>query len=271
MIKELDTYILPRRLKFASILNSLSFFLLSFIIVYFFNLLTTYLIANTFGIESVIRNFRVEFLVSPHSEKWNIDNIVLIFVSAPLVSLFIGGIASRLLNIFRGDNENLKLFLIWTFLHSMTFSFGAFVASVLSQDGIWYALAWMRIPFYFQVLLAVTFIFILYFAGSFVTIYFYEVSVYPNQSDIMSRKLWFLNSALITWFAGSIIIILFLIPDIIIYEILILCSTLLLILPMIVRLKLIPESITENLVNTKIYWKFLLLAVLLFVLLRFIT
>ena len=261
---------LSNKLIFTSIFNSVSYFLLSFIVIYFINILTTNVISNVFGIESVIRNFRVEFLLSPHSEKWNIDNIVIIFVSAPLVSLFAGGLISRLLNLFGKEDYYAKLFLIWAYYHSMTFSFGAFIASVLSKDGIWYAVAWMRVPFYFQLLLAVVFIFILYFAGSLVRIYFYESSFYPSPNSIKSKQIWFVNSALISWLAGSIIVLLFLIPNVRIYEVLILASTLVLLIPAIVKVKLIPDIVSNKSEPIPILWKIFVFTLLLFFTLRFI-
>ena len=271
MTEETNTHNLSGKHKLISVFNSVTLFLLSFIIVYFINLLSAFIISNMLGIESVIRNFRLEYLVSPHSGKWNVDNIVIIFISAPLISLFLAGVISRLLNISRNESGVVKLFLVWAFIHSIAFSFGAFIAAVLSQDGIWYAVAWMRVPFYFQILLAIAFIFIMYFSGSIVTIFFHEASYYPNQDNIRAKQLWFFYSGLLPWIVGSVIIALFLVPGIKIYEVLILSSALILILPAFIKIKLLPEIMSKKQEFVKLKWGVFLFTIVLFFMLRFIT
>ena len=268
----MSSEVITSKHRTSSFVNSMFLYLLSFIIVYSINLFSTFIASVIWDVEVTIRNFRVEFLIGPQSEKWTIDSIVFIFLSAPFVSLILAGLVSRLRIIFRGENSYLNLFLIWTFYHSMAFSLGAFVSAVISRELLWHSIAWIGIPILFQYLISLGFIIILYFVGLTTSLNFFESCVYPYPSNKYNRQSWLLNSALKPWIVGSVIILIAFIPDIRDYELYILISILVMIVPLFLRSKLTPEVyVYEEIKKPTIMWLIGVIALFLFFAVRFLV
>ena len=78
-----------RQVSFA---NSLTFFLLSFVVVYLINLFATHLASHFFGIDSVIKYYKVDYKINNESEQWTVDSLILIFYMAPFVSFLLAGV-----------------------------------------------------------------------------------------------------------------------------------------------------------------------------------
>ena len=266
----MESEIISSRLKIVSFLNSLFLFLLSFIIIYGINLLTTLLISAKWEVDAVIRNFRVEFLIGPQSSKWNVDSIVIIYLAAPFISLFIVGVISRLWLIFRGEKSYINLFLMWAFFHSLSFGMGALIAGILTKDVVWYAIAWMGIPIVIQYLIIPLIAILLYYAGSLVSLLFFETCNYPNPANMFNRQSWMLNAALKPWLIGTAIILGVFLPDVRYYEFIILMLEILIIIPIFMNSKLLPMVyVYEEIKNPVILWKIAILSVTLFTLFRF--
>jgi hypothetical protein len=263
--------IVNSRQRWVSFANSVTFFLLAFEFVYLINLLATYIAAESFGIDAIIRYYKVDFMINNESKKWTVDSLILIFYMAPFVSLLVAGLFSRLKNLFRPDPGYLRLFLLWGFIHSMNFCFAPFIGGVATEQGIWYALAWMGIPTFVQIIFAVGFMIILYFIGSTTSLYFIECSNYPNSNNPVNRQYWLLNAGLKTWFFGFLFISLLFLPEIRYYELIIFFSMILMIIPFFRTSKLMTEIMVVEEVEKPVFqWKWLGVAIVCLVLIRFL-
>lgn len=268
-MKKDESEIVNARQRRVSFANSLTFFLLAFVVVYMVNLLATYITAESFGVDAVIKYYKVDFNINNESKRWTVDSLILIFYMSPFVSLLLAGLFSRLKNIFRPDPGYVKLFLMWGFIHSMNFCFASFIGGVATQQGIWFALAWMYVPTFVQIIFAAGFLVLLYFIGSTSSVYFLECSNYPFANNKVNRQYWLLNAGLKTWFAGFLFVILLFLPEIRYYEIIIFFSMILIIIPFFTTSKLMTEVMNvEEVEKPNIEWKWLAVAVSSLILIR---
>ncbi|MCF8370633.1 MAG: hypothetical protein K9H64_03355 [Bacteroidales bacterium] len=264
-----EAEIVNARQRWISFANSLTFFLLAFVVVYMVNLLATYITAESFGVDAVIKYFKVDFKINNESDKWTVDSLILIFYMSPFVSLLLAGLFSRLKNLFRPDPGYFKLFLMWGFIHSMNFCFASFIGGVATEQGIWFALAWMGVPTFVQIIFAVVFAILLYFIGSTSSVYFLECCNYPFANNPVNRQYWLLNAGLKTWFAGFLIVGLLFLPEIRYYELIIYFSMIIIIIPFFHTSKLMTEvMIVEEVEKPVFHWKWLAVALLCLVLIR---
>lgn len=264
-----ESEIVNSRQRWASFANSLTFFLLAFVLVYLVNLLATYIAAESFGIDAMIKYYKVDFKINNESEKWTVDSLILIFYMAPFVSLLLAGLFSRLKDLFRPDPGYFKLFLMWGFIHSMNFCFASFIGGVATQQGIWFALAWMGVPTFAQMIFAIVFIFLLYLMGSNSSIYFLECSNYPKANNPINRQYWLLNAGLKTWFFGFLLVSLLFLPEIRYYELIIFFSMILVIIPFFRTAKLVTEVlIVEEVEKPMFLWKWFSIAIVSLIMIR---
>ena len=264
-----ESEIISARQRWVSFANSLTFFLLAFVAVYIINLLVTYFTAEAFGIDAVIKYYKVDFKINNESERWTVDSLILIFYMGPFVSFLFAGILSRLKDLFRADPGHVKLFLMWAFFHAMNFCFASFVGGVATEQGIWYALAWMGIPTFVQVIFAVVFVLLLYLIGSTSSVFFLECSTYTFGNNPINRQYWLLNAGLKTWFFGFLIISLIFLPKLRMYELIIFASMIFMIIPLFRQSRLITEvMLVEEIEKPRFVWKWFVLALVSIVLIR---
>lgn len=129
--------------KFDISLNSLGFFLLSYLFVYFVHQLITCCAATAFHIPTLFQYNDLRFYAD--SSSWNFSSVKTVFLAGPIVSLLLA--ISFLMIEFRFQNENglLRLFFLWGAIHAFNLFFGAMVVGALTGNGIGYALNWMYV------------------------------------------------------------------------------------------------------------------------------
>ncbi|MEA3445887.1 MAG: hypothetical protein U9R19_14305 [Bacteroidota bacterium] len=257
-----ESEIVDARQRWTSFGNSLTFFLLAFVFIYMVNLIVTYITAKSFGIDASIKYYKVDYKINEESVKWTVDSLIVIFYMGPFVSFVLAGLLSRLKGLFRADPGFAKVFLMWSFFHAMNFCFSSFIGGVATEQGIWFALAWMGIPTFVQLIFGLVFIAMLYLVGSTSSVFFLECSTYPYASNPINRQYWLLNAGLKTWFFGFLLIILIFLPEIRFYELIIYFSMVVIIIPIFRTSKLITEvMIVEEVEKPVFQWKWFVLAI----------
>ena len=253
-----------------NLVNSTVLFASAFLLLYIINILIVYLFAEYFGIDAKIHYYGVEYLISNHSSKWTVDSLILMFLAGPFVSLMIAGISARLHGVFRADKGHLKLFFLFVYLNGMNFCFGSILAGSISKKMTWYAMAWMGLPGIIMFMLGIIGIILLWVTGSAKAIFFLESCNYPNPNHPTNRQYWLLNTILKPWFLSSLIIILFLLPNIQLYFLILLISPIFTIMPIFRNATTVTEVMVFDAdTSVKVFWKTWALFIVVALLLRF--
>jgi hypothetical protein len=127
--------------KFSISLNSLGFFLLSYLFVYFLHQIVTCVTATFFHIPSLFRYNNLLFYAD--SSSWTFTSVKTIFLSGPIVALFVGIFFLIIAHRFHTYDGLLRLFFLWGAIHAFNLFYGAMIVGTFTGNGIGYALNWM--------------------------------------------------------------------------------------------------------------------------------
>lgn len=237
--------IVPSQIRKTSLFNAVVLYMLAFLITHSIYLFTTWLTSNFFDIESVFRYYKIEYNTLSSSTLWNVDSLVIMFLSGPFVLTTMAGVFSRLHLVSRGDAGMDKLFFLYMFFHGMNYALGAFVAGSLTRQETWFALAWLYIPQILMYLIALIFMIIMIYIGSTKSLFMYEASVYPKPNQKVNRQYWLLNTLFYPWIISAVFFLLLFLPEIQWFTIIILFTPILFFIPIFTRSSLMRE-IFEN-------------------------
>jgi hypothetical protein len=156
-------------------------------------------LASRFGLNSVFYYFEVAFPAGNNSTLWTTFNIILITFSGPFICLLLG-----LFYLFlRVKKENIKglakLFYLWLAYHSLNFFLGAFVAGVITIQGLGYTIGWMFLPTFIRFGGSILFLFVMGLIGFFNTVHFLQStnSIYWTQK--FQRPVLVIFGAILPW------------------------------------------------------------------------
>ncbi|NWJ51500.1 MAG: hypothetical protein HXX14_11610 [Bacteroidetes bacterium] len=127
--------------KFSISLNSLGYFLLSYLFVYLLHQFVTCLTANIFNIPTILSYNEVSFLAD--KSRWTYASVQTIFLSGPIATLFCGIFFLIIAYRFHDFDGLLRLFFLWGALHSFNLFFGALIIGAFTGQGMGFALNWM--------------------------------------------------------------------------------------------------------------------------------
>ncbi len=264
-----ETPVLSRRARRISILNATVLYVLSFMMVHMVVLSITWFLSTSLGIEARILYNRVVFLTEYDYQIWTIDAIVAMFFAGPFIAIILAGFFSRLNTVNRFDQGWSRMFYLYVFFHGVNFSFGALMAGALSQEVLWYAFAWLRVPQIMMYFIGVGGLVAMFYLGQSKIMSIYEASIFHRPNDSFNRQEWLLNALLKAWLFGGIIIALVFIPGVQRYLIYLLIFPIVMFAPAFVRSRFIPEAVViETQTHERILWFPLILLILSLTLIR---
>lgn len=145
-------------------LNSSSYYILSYLVVYLLYQVSTALASGIFNIPSVIYYNRMAFLVKP--EAWTFDSVKIIF-SAGLVLSLIVGLISLVIYLRTIELDGIiRLFFLWGFIHGINMFVSSIMIGAIIYESAGYVLTWLYLSETTKMLLLFSGIAILLLSGT---------------------------------------------------------------------------------------------------------
>lgn len=182
-------------------INSTALFVLAYLIVWLTYQLAVMVQASLSHIDSVLYYYEVMFPIGNYSRLWSSFNIILITIAGPLLSVFMGILYYYVFLGRRNPGPQMRLFLVWLYLLSMAFFFGAFVAGMITHQGFGYVADWLYMNIVFRIGVSLIFLLILGFMGWNAVKLLPEVS--GPDSFKRSRTAFVLSRLSVPWLIGS--------------------------------------------------------------------
>jgi hypothetical protein len=172
-----------------------------------------------------------------------------------------------------------KLFYLWLSYHSLNFFLGAFVAGVITKQGLGYVIEWMYLPTVIRFGASIIFLFSMGLIGFFNAKIFLESSnsMYWTQSS--QRPILVLFGAILPWAFSVIFLFIlkfpFLIPqheNIVQYDSILYVTMIFLIAPMLANFQVKPEfdATVRKAKGRRINWIYVVILVLIMVSFRIV-
>lgn len=251
-------------------LNSLSYFIISFIFLYLISQLGTAVAAMQFDYASVFYYYKLVWAIDTNS--WTSDAVKMLYSLPPFISLLFG-IIFLLVYISIYDNRGrFKMFFLWTFAHGMIWFFGALLAGTILDKGFGYVVMY----FYFldtgKLIISLISLAILLTIATVTTKWFlFSANSYFNQLSEHNRSFFTFSQIVLPIIAGTIILIGIKIPMITYYELFVLATAILFMLPMLLRYNNFPTFFFDELpIRIKLDVKAIIAAVILLAAFRII-
>lgn len=253
---------LSGRAAIIAVVHSLSFFLMSYMVIWFLKDLATVLIANGLDIPTVWYYHRIDFII-PQS-LWTADLVKLTFSGAPLLSLILSILCLIAYYNVMDLNGILKLFFLWGFVHGWTGFFGSLFIGTLTSTGFGHVVIWL----YFNDTARLTtnlFSLFMLFLGGFIIAKPTLVSAnyYLNLLPAGSRSSFLWAQTLLPAIAGLVILVIIRFPASI-EDQLVPVTALLMILPVFMRRNQFPDLYFDDEdIHTSIEWLYILITALM--------
>jgi len=256
--------------------NSTAYFIISYLIVYFVTQFTTTVTALSCNIPVQFFYNKIEFLV--RSTVWTSDTIKIVFSVGPITALILGVLCLIMYSKVTDTNGLLKLFFLWGYVHGFTIFFGSILIGTFVNQGFGYVLNWLYLFDTAKLILILLSAMVMLFIGLF-TLKFFLISAnsYYNVQYPRNRKSFLTNQILIPWIIGGFLVNLFKIPidqhfgisQYFIYNLLVFCTSLLIIVPPYFRVYRYSELyFDEEPKNFSISWIALIVSILMFFVFR---
>lgn len=185
--------------------NSTALFVIAYFIVWFTYQFGVMIQASFSDIDSVLYYYEVMFPVGNYSHLWSQFNIILITAAGPMLSVIMGLLYRYVFMNRLKPGTQMRQLLVWLYLVSMAFFFGAFVAGIITNQGFGYVAGWLYMNIVFRIGISLIFLFILGFQGWKTLRHLPEVS--GSDSFKRNRRMYVLSRLTIPWLVGSIFIL----------------------------------------------------------------
>ena len=187
-------------------INSTALFVLAYYIVWLTYQLAVMVQASFSSIDSVLYYYEVMFPIGNYSTLWSQFNIILITAAGPFISVLMGVVYFYVFLGRRSPGSQVRLLLVWLYLLSMAFFFGAFVAGAITHQGFGYVESWLYLHIAFRIGISLIFLFFLGFLGWKTIMLLPEVS--GPDSYNRSRVAFVLSRLTIPWLVGGTLMLL---------------------------------------------------------------
>ncbi|MDO9511949.1 MAG: hypothetical protein Q7J34_09335 [Bacteroidales bacterium] len=232
---------IPSNDRWIIFLNSAAYFLLAYIFQQFISQAITTLIAAQFDFPVIMKPSGVYFNIT--ADKWTMDSVKMLFSIQPVTSLIYGIIMFILSSKVKDLEGSAKLFLIWSSVLGFSGFFGALFFGTLLSKGFGHVLLYLYLSDTTRMILSILAGGLMISMGVFVrtqflmsaNIYYLRLPV-RHIREFVRWNLWF---PMIT---AVIIIIILRIPDTPPYEMFLIISPLILMLPS-VKMPLPPNGL----------------------------
>lgn len=188
------------------LINSISLFLLSYLLVYLFHQSVIWLVAARWGFQPEI--FYYDIFLDDFSHLWNRKNTLIVSSSGPVVSLLLAVMVLGVQFIKPRKNKTLNLFLLWIALQGFNFFFGALAAGIMVEDGFGFVPQWMFLSGFWQIMLAIGSLIFLISIGYSMASKFLDSSHSLRRIGRRKRTVFLLHQAFLPWFIGILVLFL---------------------------------------------------------------
>lgn len=252
--------------------NSISFFVMSYLVLYILGELLTLYAAQTFDYNTILFYYKIYFNID--SDQWTPDAVKILYSMKPLVGLVLGVISMIIFSIIRNENSVFKLFYLWFFVHGMVMFFGSLLMGTLLNQGFGWVIAYLYYMDTGKMVFSIIAIFALIVTGASIAKSFLITgNTYFNYVSVHNRKLLLISQVFLPALIGTIIISLMKIPneyyytttEEVIYEILKVSSIVILIIPVLLTFSgLGTIFFDEDSRKVRFHWIYILLSLIIF-------
>jgi hypothetical protein len=262
---------------FVISVNSLVLFLLSYLVIYITSQLITLWVASSFGYKTVFYYYKIYYDIE--SYDWSADSVKILFSIMPLTGVLMGTIFLILFSIFRNEPGNLKLFMLWGFVHGMVMFFGSLLMGTLMNKDFGWVIAYLYYRDTGKMIFSIISIFALVIIGGLIAKSFLiSGNAYYNFLNKKSSKFLLSGQVIFPTVTGSIILALIKIPDRfyygttdeMYYEFFKLLTLSILIIPLVISFKTYDDIyFDEEPRRIKLQWKSVILTIVIILAFRF--
>lgn len=193
------------------VVNSLSIFIASYVLVYLFYWLTSMMVASLYGLDSTLYYYDLKF--NDHSNLWSRFNILLVTGIPPFFCLFLGLFLYRVIFKLKRFTGLQKLFILWTSFHLFNHFFGAFPSGIVTSEGFGYVAAWMYMNTAFKFMFSILSLFVLGLIGYHSAEHILETSDSLHRIKPENKTAFMLIQLALPWFIGTTIMLLTRLPE----------------------------------------------------------
>jgi hypothetical protein len=243
-------------------INSSAYFILAFLFIYLIGQFATAIAAMQFDYTGVIYYYKLIYTIDSHS--WMSDAVKLLFSLPPVTALLIAMVSViAFLNMY-ANKSSFKLFFLWTFVHGMVWFFGAMLVGTLLDSGFGFVILYLYFKDTGKLILSLLSLAAMLAAIGFTTKWFiFSANSYFNQLNEHSRTFFIFSQVLFPILAGTFILIGIKLPKINIYELLVLGTTLLAMIPIGLSYNSYPTFFfDEEPIKVKMKWPVVILAII---------
>lgn len=219
---------------FTILINSTSYFLFSYFLIFFLTQLFSAVAASFFDYETLIKYNNNFYLVK--NEDWFMDSVKTIYSAGPVTALIIGIISSIIYSRIKEHISKVKIFFLWTSVHAYSFFFGGLLIGTLFSKGFGHVVIWSYIMDTGKLVYSMISIFFLVLVGFILSRSFIiSANSYYNKLDESNRSRFVNGQILFPFILGNIVMLIFWLPEFNFYFQLVSFSSLLIILPVWLR------------------------------------
>jgi hypothetical protein len=215
-------------------LNSSLLFLLSYLLTYTINLVTTGIVAISFNIPVVVYFNTVDFLI--RGNDWTSDAVIAVFSSGPLVALLISITLIILYLSVSAETGMLRLLVVWMLFHELTRFFGEMLTGAIMEHGFGYVIQYLFIMDTGKLIITIfASIAMFSFGLIFARLFLFTANIYFNDLRSGFRDRFIVSQFFIPFFIGNILIFIIKLPEISLFDMATNASMALLLIPLYVR------------------------------------
>ncbi len=262
---------------FRVFLNSLSLFLLSYLVLYGISMLITVWVARSFDYRTIMFYYKIYYNID--RGDWTADSVKILYSIAPLTGLFFGSVFLIIFSTFRNERGILKLFFLWGFIHGMIMFFGSLLMGTLLNKEFGWVISYLYFRDTGKMIFSIFSIFALVALGGFTAKSFLiSGNTYLNFVDKSNKRFLLSSQVVLPVIIGTVILILLKIPnnfyfgseDEAYFETFKLSTILLFMIPLMMAFGSFNETyFDEEPRKIRFYWKFFLLAIIVWGVFRF--
>jgi len=256
-----------RRHHLITLVNSTTFFVLSFLTVFFLNQIVTIVTASFFDIPAVLFSYRIYWPLYTYSSLYTRAALIVIFGIGPMLCLILGFVFYRLFMRSQYRQVYYRQFLLWAALHGFNNFFGAYIVGVITRTGFIYTSEWLFLSNVLDVeeivFLSVSII-IMIVAGYLSTKQFLNTAISQKIIAPRIRVVYIFTMVLLPWMAGNSLLYLMNAPRNPFYLLLLYFTTLLAVIPVYTNFNTTTNQqlkLEGTIPRPRVSWLFLILMV----------
>ncbi len=220
-------------------LNSTLSFLLSFILIFFINQIVTVYLLSLYNIPTILHSMGgfinysdryrqimdyldIIYLVGPFSYLWTRLNIIVIFGTAPFLSLLLAVFFYRLYGIAKTKLRFLKVFFLWSLINSFNMFFGAYIAGAITRTGFIKFSEWIFFSNKYdigEIIMMTCSMIVLITIGYFTRTFFLKAADHKDLTIQRNRIYYLFAQVLLPYISGILVLLLISVPYIVHFNI----------------------------------------------------